>query len=182
MGGVVPLSVLGVSLLPWTGLQLCFPCACQESEGCLWKGSQRLLYGVWAPQSPSVFWFPGWAAQAPGGDDSEGEEEALAWIWVLLVAGPWWGHCPGFSLFGMLTSCPPPPLLPNQGLCVGLLPLALTRGTSVCAVSVVCRLRVWRWHLLNFAPDVGLSWMPSLFPRSSVWRGDGHGNRNSVLC
>lgn len=112
MGGVVPLSVLGVSLLPWTGLQLCFPCACQESEGCLWKGSQRLLYGVWAPQPPSVFWFPGWAAQAPGGDDSEGEEEALAWIWVLLVAGPWWGHCPGFSLFGMLTSCPPPPCSP----------------------------------------------------------------------
>lgn len=178
---MVPLSVLGFSLLPWTELQLCFPCACQESEGCLWKGSQRLLYGVWAPQPPSVFWFPGWAAQAPGGDDSEGEEEALAWVWVLLVAGALVGSLPWvFSIWhAHLLS---PPLLPSQGLCVGLLPLALTRETSVCAMSVVCGLRVWRRHLLNFAPDVGLSWMPSLFPQSSVWRGDGHGNRNSVLC
>ena len=42
-GGAVPLGVLGLSLLPWTGLQLCSPCACQAGGVCAGEAEATLL-------------------------------------------------------------------------------------------------------------------------------------------
>lgn len=76
--------MLGASLLPWIGLQPLLPLILlgrrTSVEGLPPQCAARSL-----PLCPILH---GWQSQIPGDNDSEGEEEALAWVRVLLVYGP----------------------------------------------------------------------------------------------
>lgn len=101
----------------------------------------------------------GWQSQTPGNNDSEGEEEALAWVQVLLVVGPWLGHCLWFSLSNGDT----------VPLSRAVYWIAATRPCPQ-DFGVCCVCMLWAWGELlafiekYFAPDLRMSWMWSLFP------------------